>query len=96
MNISMGKFEKERVESLIEKPLSLYSFTDDVDMKWTHNEEELKHFIKNFKQTTNTRLSSSQTKHLPQPSHSSIPPVHYHRVSCPQTYTQNKLTPTNT
>ena len=42
----MGKFEKELLESSIEKPLSCNRFIDDVVMKWTHDEEELNNFIK--------------------------------------------------
>jgi hypothetical protein len=34
-NIFMGKFEKQLLESSIERPLSWYRFIDDVDMKWT-------------------------------------------------------------
>ena len=33
--IFMGKFEKQLLESSIERLLSWYRFIDDVDMKWT-------------------------------------------------------------
>ena len=44
-NIFMGKFEKQLLESSIEKPLSWYRFIDDVDMKWDKGEQELQTFI---------------------------------------------------
>jgi hypothetical protein len=34
-NTFIGKFEKQLLESSIERPLSWYRFIDDVDMKWT-------------------------------------------------------------
>ena len=44
-NIFMGKLEKQLLESSIERPLSWYRFIDDVDMKWTRNDEELQNFL---------------------------------------------------
>ena len=44
-NIFMGKFEKQLLESSIERPLSSYKFIDDVDMKWTLSDEELQNFL---------------------------------------------------
>jgi hypothetical protein len=40
-NTFMGKFEKQLLESSIERPFSWYRFIDDVDMKWTQSDEEL-------------------------------------------------------
>ena len=44
-NIFMGKFEKQLLESSIERPLSSYRFIDDVDMKWTLSDKELQNFL---------------------------------------------------
>ena len=44
-SIIMGKFEKQLLESSIERPLSWYRFIDDVDMKWTQSDEELQNFL---------------------------------------------------
>jgi hypothetical protein len=44
-NIFMGKLEKQLLELSIERPLSWYRFIDDVDMKWTQNDEELQNFL---------------------------------------------------
>ena len=43
--IHMGKCEKQLLESSIERTLSWYRFIDDVDMKWTRNDEELHNFL---------------------------------------------------
>jgi peptide-methionine (R)-S-oxide reductase len=44
-NTFMGKFEKQLLESSIERPLSWYRFIDDMDMKWTQSDEELQNFL---------------------------------------------------
>jgi hypothetical protein len=44
-NIFMGKFEKQLLESSIERPLSWYRSIDDVDMRWTQSDEELQNFL---------------------------------------------------
>ena len=44
-NTFMGKFEKQLLESSIERPLSWYRLIDGVDMKWTQSEEELQNFL---------------------------------------------------
>ena len=44
-NTFMGKFEKQLLESSIERPLSWYRSIDDVDMKWTQGDEELQNFL---------------------------------------------------
>jgi peptide-methionine (R)-S-oxide reductase len=44
-NTFIGKFEKQLLESSIERPLSWYRFIDDVDMKWTQSDEELQNFL---------------------------------------------------
>jgi hypothetical protein len=44
-NTFMGKFEKQLLESSIERPLSLHRFIDDVDIKWTPSDEELQNFL---------------------------------------------------
>jgi hypothetical protein len=44
-NTFMGKFEKQLLESSIERPLSWYRIIDDVDMKWTQSDEELQNFL---------------------------------------------------
>ena len=44
-NTFMEKFEKQLLESSIERPLSWYRFIDDVDMKWTQSDEELQNFL---------------------------------------------------
>jgi hypothetical protein len=43
--IFMGKFEKQLLESSIERLLSWYRFIDDVDMKWTQSDAELQSFL---------------------------------------------------
>jgi hypothetical protein len=43
-NTFMGKFEKQLLESSIERALSWYIFVDDVNMKWTQSDEELQNF----------------------------------------------------
>jgi hypothetical protein len=44
-NTFMGKFEKQLLESSIERPLSWYRSIDDVDMRWTQSDEELQNFL---------------------------------------------------
>jgi peptide-methionine (R)-S-oxide reductase len=44
-NTFMGKFEKQLLESSIERPLSWYILIDDVDMKWNQSDEELQNFL---------------------------------------------------
>jgi hypothetical protein len=44
-NRFMGKFEKQLLESSIERPLSWYICIDDVDMKWGQSDEELQNFL---------------------------------------------------
>jgi hypothetical protein len=39
------KFEKQLLESSIERPLSWYRSIDDVDMRWTQSDEELQNFL---------------------------------------------------
>ena len=43
-NTFMRKFEKQLLESSIERPLYWYRCIDDVDMKWTQSDEELQNF----------------------------------------------------
>jgi peptide-methionine (R)-S-oxide reductase len=44
-NTFMGNFEKQLLESSIERPLSWYRFIDDVDMKWTQSDVELQNLL---------------------------------------------------
>ena len=93
-NIFMGNLEKQLLESSIERPLSWYRFIDDVDMKWTQNDEELQNFlsrdnnlhpsIKFTHEISNTTISFLDTS-------SSFRKVYY-----PQIYTPNLPTPINT
>ena len=93
-NICMGKLEKQLLESSIERPLSWYRFIDDVDMKWTQNDEELQNFlsrdnnlhpsIKFTHEISNTTISFLDTS-------SSFRKVYYSQI-----YTPNLPTPINT
>ena len=93
-NIFMGKLEKQLLESSIERPLSWYRFIDDVDMKWTQNDEELQNFlsrdnnlhpsIKFTHEISNTTISFLDTS-------SSFRKVYYSQI-----YTPNLPTPINT
>jgi hypothetical protein len=40
-SIIMGKFEKQLLESSIERQISWYRFIKEVEMKWTQGDEEL-------------------------------------------------------
>ena len=44
-NTFMGKFEKQLLESSIERPFTWYRFRDDVDMKGTQSNEELQNLL---------------------------------------------------
>jgi hypothetical protein len=44
-SIIIGKFEKQLLESCIEKPLSWYWLKKEVEMKWTQGDEELQSFL---------------------------------------------------
>jgi hypothetical protein len=46
--IFMGKFEKQLLESSIERPLSWYRFIDGVDMKWTQSLDNTLFVIPSF------------------------------------------------
>jgi hypothetical protein len=87
-NIFMGKFEKQLLESSIERPLSSYRFIDDVDMKWIQSDEELQNFLSCANNLH--PLSSSLMKYL------TLPFPFSTFLALYRIYTPNLPTPINT
>ena len=87
-NIFMEKLEKLIIQSAPYKPISLFRFIDDVDMRWTASEENLNRFFdpsKNVHPTINSLM-----KHPEITSPFLILTLPVKMVLCQLTYTRNR------